>query len=113
MSRKEHRVKYVTTLTENVISEDRLGLSDHGYPNICINGKNVKYHILSFKAFYPEEYASKKTDEMVLHEDDNKIDSRPHKLRRGTHSENTKDVRDNGQTRGHQDCVSVEFRICI
>jgi hypothetical protein len=48
-------------------------------------------------AFFPEEYANKKPDEMVLHEEDNRLDFRPHKLRIGTQSENMNDAHDNGR----------------
>jgi hypothetical protein len=34
---------------------------------------------------------------MVLHEDDDKEDFRPHKLRLGTRSDNAKDAHDNGK----------------
>lgn len=52
-------------------------------------------HILSFKTFFPEEYATKEVNWMVLHEDDNKLDFRPHKLRLGTPSENAIDALNN------------------
>jgi hypothetical protein len=91
-----NRVKYITKLAENVFSGDRLDRRG-GYPKIFINGKTWYCHILAFKTFYPDEYAAKKTDEMVLHEDDDKLDFRPHKLRLGTRSENTNDAHINGK----------------
>ena len=90
-----NRVKYVTTHAENVISGDRLGLNN-GYPNVFINGKNCLCHILAFKTFFPIEWDAKKPDEMILHEDDDKMDFRPHKLRIGTRSENAIDAHNNG-----------------
>lgn len=91
-----NRVKYITKHAENVLDGERLRLTN-GYPRIHINGKRSECHILSFKTFYPEEYANKKPGEMVLHEDDDKMDFRPHKLRLGTRSENGKDAHDNGK----------------
>ena len=91
-----NRVKYITSFAENVISGDRLGLTSQGYPKINVNGKEWKCHVLVFSTFFPEEYANKNPDEMILHEDDNKMDFRPHKLRIGTQSDNIKDAHDNG-----------------
>ena len=93
------RVKYITNNTENILSEDRLSLIK-GYPTISINKRHWPCHILSFLTFFPEEYVNKKSNEMVLHEDDNKLDFRPHKLRLGTPSENTKDAHNNGSFDG-------------
>jgi hypothetical protein len=95
-----NRVKYITKYAENVLYEERLGLSDKGYPTIAINGKNIGCHIASFITFFPEEYSAKKLDEGVLHEDDNKMDFRPHKLRLGTQNKNCKDAHDNGKFDG-------------
>jgi hypothetical protein len=104
-----NRMKYITNHAENVLSGDRLGLSG-GYPKIFINGKNWKCHILAFMTFFPDEYANKKPDEMVLHEDDDRLDFRPHKLRLGTQSENAIDAYDNGKRDGtktaRMKCVS-------
>lgn len=90
-----NRVKYITNFAENVISGERLGMVN-GYPRIFINGKQWLCHILVFKTFFPDEYASKKINERILHEDDDKIDFRPHKLRLGTQSENIIDAYNNG-----------------
>jgi len=89
------RVKYITNHAENVISGERLRLQS-GYPIININGKNWRCHVLVFMTFFPEEYANKKSGEMILHEDDDKMDFRPHKLRLGTQTENTIDAYNNG-----------------
>lgn len=91
-----NRVKYVTKFAENVLSGERLGLMS-GYPKIYINGQSWYCHILSFMTFSPEEYANKKPGEMVLHEEDNRLDFSPHKLRLGTHSENMMDAHNNGR----------------
>jgi hypothetical protein len=103
------RVKYVTNHAENVLSGDRLGLMS-GYPTISINGKQWLCHILAFMTFFPDEYANKKPNEMVLHEDDDKMDFRPHKLRLGTNSDNTIDSYNNGKHDGtktaRMKCVS-------
>jgi len=89
------RVKYITNFAENVLSGECF-CSLNGYPTVSINGKHLYCHILSFMTFFPEEYATKKSDEFVLHEDDDKTDFRPHKLRLGTQSENITDAYNNG-----------------
>ncbi len=91
-----NRVKYVTKFAENVLSGERLGFNS-GYPNIYFNGKTWACHILSFMTFFPDEYAAKNPRDMVLHENDDKNDFRPHKLRLGTQSENMIDSYDNGK----------------
>jgi hypothetical protein len=90
------RAKYITKYAENVFSGERLGMSK-GYPIISINGKKWHCHILTFMTFFPNDYSVKKPDEMVLHEDDDKLDFRPHKLRLGTSSENIIDSYNNGK----------------
>jgi hypothetical protein len=103
-----NRFKYITKHAENVMSEDRLGLMN-GYPTVGINGKKWLCHILAFMTFFPEEYANKKPDEMVLHEDDDRLDFRPHKLRLGTSSENAIDARNNGK---HDDTKTARMK-CV
>jgi len=104
-----NRVKYITKFAENVLSSDRLRMSG-GYPKISINGKQWLCHILAFKTFRPDEWANKKPDEMVLHEDDDPLDFRPHKLRLGTRSDNGIDAYNNGKYDGTKSermkCVS-------
>ena len=103
------RVKYITKNAENVFSGERLGMLG-GYPLIMVNGKQWWCHILSFATFYPDKWANKKPDEMILHEEDNPMDFRPQKLRLGTRSENTTDAYINGKYDGTQSakmrCVS-------
>ena len=92
-----NRVKYITSIgTENVLLGERLGRQNE-YPIVSINGKNYGCHILAFQTFYPELWAAKEPEESVLHEDDNKEDFRPHKLRLGTASDNAKDSYANGK----------------
>jgi len=93
------RVKFITNYAENVLSDERLGLIS-GYPTIKLNGKQLYCHILSFQAFYPEEYATKNPKDIILHENDDKLDFRPHKLRLGTKSENGNDAHTNGKYDG-------------
>lgn len=50
--------------------------------------------------FFPDEYATKKDDEIILHNEDNKLDFRPRMLRLGTRSQNAIDARDNGRRDG-------------
>ena len=95
-----NRVKYITSIgTENVLWGERLRRCC-GYPIVSINGKKWKCHILAFKTFHPELWKAKEPEEMVLHEDDNKEDFRPHKLRLGTASDNGKDSHTNGKRDG-------------
>jgi 3-dehydroquinate dehydratase len=95
------RVKYITNYAENVFSGERLGLNK-GYPIVSFNGKTRYCHILAFMTFFSEEYASKKSDGIILHEDDDKLDFRPHKLRFGTSSENITDSYNNGKRNDSQ-----------
>ena len=94
-----NRVKYITKYAVNVLSGDRLGTLNR-YPTIRIIGKQWLCHVLSFMTFFPEEYANKKSYEMILHEEDNRLDFRPHKLRLGTQSENMTDAHNNGRYSG-------------
>jgi hypothetical protein len=104
-----NRFKYITNHAKNVLSGERLGLMA-GYPIIGINGKNWLCHILAFMTFFPDEYANKNPDEMVLHENDDRLDFRPYKLRLGTQSENSVDAHNNGKYDGTKSarmkCVS-------
>lgn len=93
------RVKFITKHSENVLSGDRLGLSK-GYPFIKINKKQLFCHNLAYQAFFPEEYSSKKPGELILHEDDDRMNFCPHKLRLGTSQENTADAYNNGKYDG-------------
>lgn len=103
------RIKYITTHSENVIYGDRLCLNAGGYPTMSFGGKHYLCHIIAFKTFFPEDYASKKHNEEILHENDDKMDFRPHKLRIGTRSDNMKDAHDNGSYIG----TKGERKICI
>lgn len=104
-----NRVKYITEHSENVLSSGRLRLQN-GYPVIKFNDKHWYCHTLAFMAFFPDKWASKKSDEFILHEDDNKLDFSPHKLRLGTRSENGIDAHDNGcfdgKKKERQRCIS-------
>ncbi|AGE57947.1 hypothetical protein PBCVNW6652_265L [Paramecium bursaria Chlorella virus NW665.2] len=91
-----NRVKWNTNHAKNVLWGDRLGWCG-GYPSIRINKKAWLCHILAFEAFNPTVVRG---DMMVLHEDDDKEDFRPHKLRLGTASGNAKDSHDNGNRDG-------------
>lgn len=86
-----NRVKNITKYAVNVLSGERLGLSG-GYPRIVLG----QCHILAFMAFFPEEYAAKKPEEIIKHIGDNKLDFRPHMLQIGTNSENCSEAHDNG-----------------
>ncbi|AGE58173.1 hypothetical protein PBCVNW6652_917R [Paramecium bursaria Chlorella virus NW665.2] len=94
-----NRVKYATKHADNVLWGERLGHSN-GYPTIMVNGKQWLCHILAFKIFHEELWDAKKPEEIVRHEDDDKEDFRPHKLKLGTASGNTKDSYDNGKRDG-------------
>jgi len=94
-----NRAKYVTNNAENVLEGERLGLMI-GYPTIKINGKQWHLHIVVFTTFFPDEWAKKKPDEMVLHKEDDRMDFRPEMLYLGTRSQNGKDAHDNGKYDG-------------
>jgi len=94
-----NRVKYITNHAENVLWGERLGRID-GYPRVKIIGKNWKCHILAFAAFHSEIWAAKKPEEIVRHENDDREDFRPHKLRLGTQTDNMKDAHNNGKYDG-------------
>ena len=104
-----NRMKYITNYAENVLWDKRLGRTN-GYPITGINGKIWLCHILAFKTFYPELWEAKMPGELVLHEDDDKEDFRPHKLYLGTASNNAKDSHVNGNRDGtktaHMKCAS-------
>jgi hypothetical protein len=104
-----NRVKWITNHAENVIEGDSLGLTD-GYPTISFGKKIWLCHIVAFMTFFPDEWAAKKTYEMILHKEDNKLDFRPEMLRLGTGTENNTDAHDNGKYDGtlreRQKCVS-------
>jgi len=105
-----NRIKFITKQAENVLSGERLGLTEKGYPTININKKNQYCHILSFMTFFPDEWAAKKSNENVLHKNDDKKDFRPHMLRLGTQTDNIRDAHDNGcydeAQSGRMRCVS-------
>jgi hypothetical protein len=99
------RVKYITKYAENVLSGERLGLNK-GYPRFALG----YCHVITFMTFFPDEYATKDVNECVLHENDDKLDFRPHKLRLGTISDNSIDAHINGcydgTRRERQKCAS-------
>lgn len=86
-----NRVKYITKYATNVLSVDNIGFVA-GYPSFVLG----YCHIISFKTFFPEEYAIKKPEEIVKHIGDNKLDFRPHMLQIGSRSENAIEAHDNG-----------------
>ena len=91
-----NRVKYITKYAENVLEGERIGFDALGYPTIG----SGRCHILAFMAFFPEDWAAKKPEHVVLHQDDDKLDFIPHKLRLGTHGQNRLDAHDNGKYDG-------------
>ena len=103
-----NRLKYITKYAENVLSGERLGTTND-YPKILIKGKLWLCHTLAFMTFFPDDWAAKKTDEFILHEEDSRTDFRPHKLRLGTRSDNGKDAHNNGK---HDNTKSTRTR-CI
>jgi len=94
------RVAYHTNEnTRKVYSPDELCMWG-GYPSIKINGTPRLVHLIVFQTFRPEEYDAMKEGEMILHEDDERMDCRIDKLRVGTASENGRDAYDNGKHDG-------------
>lgn len=94
-----NRVKFVTTNAKNVIESRNIG-TNGAYPTIRINKKSFLCHHLVFEAFFPDEYASMKTDDIILHKNDDKFDFRPQMLRIGSASENSLDAYNNGKRDG-------------
>lgn len=94
-----NRVKFVTTNAKNVIEGKDIGTNGM-YPVIRINKKSFLCHHLVFEAFFPDEYALMKTDEIILHKNDDKRDFRPQMLRIGTAPENSLDAYNNGKRDG-------------
>lgn len=90
-----NRVKYVTKFAENVLEKDRLRLNK-AYPMIKINGKQRSLHVVVFMTFFPDEWANKQPGEIVLHNEDDKLDFRPEMLHLGPQSENMIDAHNNG-----------------
>lgn len=95
-----NRVKQVTKHANNVLWGERLRCKNDGYPVVSICRKSWLCHILAFATFFPEDYAMMKPEEMILHEDDDKLDFRPEKLRIGTRSENGIEAHENGKHNG-------------
>ncbi|AGE54243.1 hypothetical protein PBCVNY2B_451R [Paramecium bursaria Chlorella virus NY2B] len=110
-----NRVKDVTFSDsgreEHVRTAKQLHLND-GYPSKNIDGVSYKLHILVFQLWYPELWKNKKSDEMVLHKEDNRLDFRPENLRLGPSSENMEDSYDNGKRDGaktaRQACIAYK-----
>jgi len=93
------RVAYHTEHTRKVSSPEELS-TQNGYPTIGINGDQRMVHLVVFQTFRPEEYKAMKDGEMILHEDDDRMDCRIDKLRVGTASQNRRDAYDNGKHDG-------------
>jgi hypothetical protein len=89
------RVKYITTHAENVLSGERLGIHK-GYPRIRLG----QCHILAFKTFYPDKYIDKKSYEVIMHKNDDKMNFKPSNLQLGTLTENGISAHDNGSYDG-------------
>jgi hypothetical protein len=94
-----NRMKYKTKYAKNVLTVDQLHKAN-GYPTVYINGKRRYCHHLSMMTFRPEEYAAKLPGDIILHENDDKLDFHPFRLRWGTPSENGTDAHDNGRYDG-------------
>lgn len=104
------RMKHITRYAENVYDTERLGRTSDGYPVIGINNKSEPCHRVVYRSWFPEEFEEMKPGEMILHNDDDKLDFRPHMLRIGTCSENGMDAYDNGKfddkTTSRKKCAS-------
>ena len=100
------RVKFITNHATNVLSDERLGLAADGYPRIIMG----ECHIIAYKTFFPDKWAMKRPDQMVLHKNDDKLDFRPQNLLLGTRSQNGMDAHENGchdgTQRARQKCAS-------
>jgi hypothetical protein len=102
-----NRIKYKTKYAEHVISSEFMHRAS-GYPVVSIDGKQQYAHVIVFKLFYPDLWNNKTDKEFVLHEDDNKLDFRPGKLRLGTASENGHDAYNNKKYNG----TKTERKVC-
>ncbi|AGE54736.1 hypothetical protein PBCVKS1B_633R [Paramecium bursaria Chlorella virus KS1B] len=76
----------------------------NGYPRININGKPSLLHIVIFKTFNPDIYNNKSKKNIILHNNDNKMDCSITNLRIGTRSENGSDAHNNGKYDGTKTC---------
>ena len=94
-----NRIKHITSWAEHVIDSTNMNTAS-GYPVVSINGKQHYAHIVVFKLFFAEDWKRKEENEIVLHEDDNKLDFRPQKLRLGTPPMNGHDAYNNGKYDG-------------
>lgn len=93
------RVKYITKHMDRLLTEENF-VVHNGYPVISFKNKQWYCHVIVFMTFFPDKWASRKPGEMVLHENDDKMDFRPLNLRLGTHSENIIDSYDNDRRVG-------------
>jgi hypothetical protein len=57
-------------------------------------------HLVVFQTFRNKEYKAMKSDEMILHKNDDRMDCRIDELRVGTASQNGRDAHDNGKHDG-------------
>jgi hypothetical protein len=83
----------------NVFSPGELNTVS-GYPSIGISGKTEYFHIVIFKTFHPEKWKNRNSDDIILHENDDKMDCRVEKLHLGSRKYNGKDAHDNGKYDG-------------
>jgi len=104
----KNRYAYVSKFARNVFDKTRFYMN--GYPSITINGQHEFAHVISFRTWFPTRWARRQENEHVLHEDDDRFDFRPWKLRLGTQSENMKDAHRNNKYDGgksaRRSCVS-------
>ena len=96
---------------EHILLAEELSLRS-GYPCKMIDGEKYLIHILVFQLWYPELWKNKKSDDMVLHKEDNRLDFRPENLRLGPPSANITDAHDNGKYDGtksaRQPCIAYK-----
>ncbi|ABU43749.1 hypothetical protein AR158_C203R [Paramecium bursaria Chlorella virus AR158] len=112
----KNRVKDVT-VSESGHKEEHVRTADQlclwgGYPSKKIDGVKHRVHILVFQLWYPDLWANRKPDDMVLHKHDNRLDFRPKNLYLGTGSKNVTDSYDNGKRDGtksaRQACIAYK-----
>jgi len=95
-----NRCAYLYTHARNVIDRERMCLTSNGYPTIAVKSKNELVHVLSFRTWFPDLWSNKKSNDVVCHRFDNKLDFRPENLYLGTFSKKGKDAHDNGRFDG-------------
>ena len=104
----KNRIARVSKHARNVVDATRFGFTND-HPIMGINGKDRMIHDVAFEAYYPDAYAAKKPEEMILHKHDDKLDFRPHTLYIGDKTMNSLDAYNNGR---HDGTKTARMKCC-